>query len=148
MKMQQRVKTTLKHACCLTALALTGCLTPVAWAQTYVQNASGIIQSGGAGSDCPGPFTAYATMTNGAGSIWITPPAGTTNATLTDISVFPPPYASVAEAMRKSDLMTCCSDTTVSFPVTNGNSFGLKVFVISPPPTNSPFKLILQINWQ
>jgi len=104
--------------------------------------------SGGSGSDCPGPFTAYSIMTNSVGTLWITPPTGTTNAILEDVSDYPAPYASVASVVRKSDLMTWCAGNYVDFPVTNGNQFQLKIFVVSAIPTNTPLKLQMQVTWQ
>ena len=113
-----------------------------------VQFLAPYVAPGGQGSDCPGPFTGYSIMTNSAGSIWITPPAGTTHGILTDISGYPAPYASVASVMRKSDLMTWCAGNYVDFPVTNGDRFQLKMFVVSAMPTNTPVNLVLQIQWQ
>ncbi len=103
--------------------------------------------SGGQGSACPGRFYSYTSMTNSAGSIWITPPAGTTNGILTDISGYPAPYASVATVMRRSDMMTWCAGNYVDFPVTSGEKFQLKVFVIAGQPTNG-LPATLQIQWQ
>jgi hypothetical protein len=128
------------------ALALAGGWAAVA-SVPLSQIVAPYVASGGQGSDCPGPFTAYSIMTNSTGSVWITPPAGTTNGILTDLSSFPAPYASVASVMRKSDLMTWCAGNYVEFPVTNGDKFQLKVFVISAVPTNTPLALTLQIAW-
>ena len=141
------MKSKLQRFPILIAVAFAGCCACLAVKGQMVENIIATVASGGQGSDCPGAFTAYAVITNSLGGYWITPPTGTTNATLTDISGFPAPYASVASVMRKSDMMTWCSDTSVSFPVTNGNSFELRAFVISTPaPTNGP--LVLQITWQ
>ena len=137
----------IKSAVVLAALAIAGCwasFASIPLSQSIVPS----VGSGGQGSDCPGPFTAYSIMTNSTGSTWITPPAGTTNAILTDISDYPAPYASVASVVRKSDLMTWCAGNYVDFPVTNGDRFQLKVYVVSAVPTNSPFNLVLQIQWQ
>jgi hypothetical protein len=142
-----KLKTNLNRFPIMMALAFVGCWAGVALAGINVQYCSVISVSGGQGTDCPGPFTAYSAITNSLGGYWITPPTNTTTGTLTDLSGFPAPYASVVTVMRKSDLMTWCSDNSISFPVTNGNSFQLKVFVISSPaPTNGP--LVLQITWQ
>lgn len=137
----------IKCSAMLVALAVTGCGAAMASIPLY-QFLAPTIAPGGSGSDCPGTFTAYSIMTNSAGSIWITPPAGTTNAILEDVSGFPAPYASVASVMRKSDLMTWCAGNYVDFPVTNGDKFQLKMFVVSAVPTNAPLNLQLQVIWQ
>ncbi len=104
---------------------------------------------GSTNTPCSGTFTAYARMTNSAGSVWIRPPTNTTTGTLTDVSGFPPPYWSVAVVTRQSDFAGWCQTNSVTFPATNGTSYELGVFVKSatPPPTNGqPLKL--QIVWQ
>jgi len=142
-----KMKSKLQRFPILIAVAFAGCCACLAVKGQMVENITADVSSGGQGTGCPGPFTAYASLTNSVGGLWVAAPAGTTNATLTDISGFPAPYASVATAMRRSDLMTWCADNSVSFPVTNGDSFQLKVYVISTPaPTNGP--LVLQITWQ
>lgn len=127
------------------ALALT-CLTAcVALADPFAQFLYIKVESGGSGSGCPGAYVGYTKMTNSSGGIWITPPAGTTNGTLTDISGFPSPYSSSVYVARKSDLATWCDTGSVTFPATHSDSYQLLVFVTSSPaPTNA---LILQINW-
>jgi len=142
-----KIKSELKCAAMVVALAVTGCWASFASIPVFQSLAPQVVP-GGQGSDCPGPFTGYSIMTNSTGSIWITPPAGTTNGILTDISSYPAPYASVASVMRKSDLMTWCAGNYVDFPVTNGDRFQLKMFVVSAMPTNTPVNLVLQIQWQ
>lgn len=136
----------MKRATLVVTIVLAGCWASLA-SDPLFQNIFPQIASGGQGSDCPGPFTGYAIMTNSAGSIWITPPAGTTNGCLLDNSSYPAPYASVASAVRKSDLTTWCAGNYVSFPVSSGDRFQLKMFVVSAMPTNNPVVLDLQITW-
>jgi len=136
----------LKRTSIVIALAFVGCCTGIAQEQ-FTQALPVSVQSGGQGSDCPGLFTAYTSITNSLGGFWVTPPTNSSMGTLTDISGLPAPYASVTSVMRKCDLMTWCANTSVSFPVTNGNSFQLKLYVVSSPaPTNGP--LVLRITWQ
>jgi hypothetical protein len=138
----------LKRASIFVALSLAGCFTSLALVplfQSQAINAS--LKSGGQGSDCPGPYIASTTLTNSAGAVWITPPAGATNGTLTDISPYPAPYASVASVMRRSDGMTWCAGDSVSFPVSSGNVFQLKIYVVSGPFTNGQ-PVTAQIAWQ
>lgn len=141
------IKPKLKCTAAVLALALAGCWSSRA-SIPFFQDIFPQVVSGGQGSDCPGPFTGYSIMTNSAGSIWITPPAGVTNGILTDLSPYPAPYASVASVVRKSDLMTWCAGNYVDFPVKSGDRFQLKMFVISRMPTNTPVVLNLQVVWQ
>jgi len=102
----------------------------------------------GGGSGCPGAYTGFAKMTNSTGSLWIKPPTNAVSGTLTDISGFPPPYVSVANVTRKSDLVSWCGTNSVTFPATNSTTYELFVFVKNtpPPPTNGQ-PLTLQIVW-
>jgi hypothetical protein len=135
----------LKRTSIVIALAFVGCW--ASFGMLTIENIPATFGGGGQGTDCPGSFTGFAIMTNSLGGCWITPPAGTTNAILTDVSGFPAPYASVTSVMRRCDLMTWCANTSVSFPVTNGDCFQLKLYVVSSPaPTNGP--LVLLITWQ
>lgn len=105
--------------------------------------------AGGSGSGCPGTYKGYAKMTNSSGTFWITPPAGTTNGTLTDASGFSAPYVSVAVAKRKSDSFIWCGTNSVTFTATNTQQYALTVYVKSttPPPTNGQ-PMTLQITWR
>jgi hypothetical protein len=144
-----KMKLGMKNVGLLAALAITVGSAGVSLASIpLAQNLAPSIQQGGQGSDCPGPFTGYSIMTNSTGSTWITPPTGATNGILTDISGFPSPYASVASVVRKSDLSTWCAGNYVQFPVSSGDRFQLKLYVVSALPTNTPLNLTLQIQWQ
>jgi hypothetical protein len=129
------------------AVVLFGFAAYVAIADPITQNVPFHVQSGGSGSGCPGAYTGYVIMTNSAGSFYITPPANTTNGTLTDISGFPSPYASTAYVLRESDLTTWCDSNSVSFPANNSQSYELTVFVTSTPPPTNGQPLTLQITW-
>ena len=142
-----KIKSELKCAALVVALAVTGCWASFASIPVF-QFLYPQVGTGGQGSDCPGPFTAFSIMTNSVGSLWIVPPAGATNGILTDISNYPAPYASVASVVRKSDLMNWCAGNYVEFPVANGDKFQLKMYVVSTLPTNTPLVLTLQIQWQ
>lgn len=95
-----------------------------------------------------GIFYATAKMTNGTGTFYITPPAGTQTGAFSDISGFPSPYSSSLVVTRKSDQFNWfTNNNTVTFPATN-SSYSLTAYVTSltPPPTNGQ-KLTLQIQW-
>ena len=136
----------MKRATLVVTIVLAGCWASLA-SDPLFQNIFPQIASGGQGSDCPGPYIASTTLTNNAGAVWITPPVGVTNGTLTDISPYPAPYASVASVMRRSDGMTWCAGDSVSFPVSSGNVFQLKIYVVSGPFTNGQ-PVTAQIAWQ
>ncbi len=131
----------------LTTLAFTGLMACAVWADPLTQSIPFTLHSA-PGSGCPGTVTGFAKMTNSMGTFWITPPANTTNGTLTDASGFPAPYVSVACVTRKSDFANWCATNTVTFPATSSNSYQLFIFVKStpPPPTNGQ-PIILQITW-
>jgi hypothetical protein len=127
-------------------LALAGFMTCVAVADVQVIPFTVKTVSG---SGCPGAYTGYAKMTNGIGSIWITPPTNTTSGTFTDASGFQPPYVSVAAVVRKSDSASWCDTNSVTFPATNSTSYQLMVIVKStPPPLTNGQPMNLQITWQ
>jgi hypothetical protein len=155
--MNTKNKLNLGHiiaALTLVGLALVGCATHSTRLMHYdlsgpqTQCVPFTAQTGGSGTGCPGVFTGYAKMTNGA-SFWFTPPTNTTSGTLTDASGFPAPYVSVACVKRKSDLMTWCDTNSVTFPATNNTTYSLTFYVKSPlpPPTNTQ-PMNLQITWQ
>jgi len=128
------------------ALTLASLAANLAWAD---QETIPFTNKSVSGSGCPGNYTGYASMTNSAGSTWITPPTNTTSGTFTDASGFPPPYVSVVQVTRKIDHATWCETNSVTFPATNSTSYQLVVDVKNtpPPPTNGqPMKL--QITWQ
>jgi hypothetical protein len=130
----------INFGCFIAALAAS-----LAWANETIPFTQ---QSGGSGSGCPGAYTGFAKMTNSTGGLWITPPANTTNGTLTDASGFSAPYASVAYVSRKSDGLTWCDTNSVTFPATNSTSYQLTIYVKNtpPPPTNGQ-PMNLQITW-
>jgi hypothetical protein len=134
----------------MTTLAFAGVTAFAVWADPISQTIPFTAQSGGSGGiSCPGVYTGYSKMTNSTGGIWITPPTNTTSGTFTNASGFPPPYVSIALAVRKSDSMTWCGTNSVTFPATNSTSYQLTVYVKNtpPPPTNGQ-PTTLQIIWQ
>ena len=143
--MEKQKSTLLTFAAVVGLLLIAGSNTVRADTQTIPFTATG----GGSGSGCPGTYTGYAKMTNGSGTFWITPPAGTTNGTLTDASGFAAPYVSVAVVKRKSDQFAWCGTNSVTFMATNTQQYALTVDVKStlPPPTNGQ-PMTLQITWQ
>jgi hypothetical protein len=132
-------------------LALTGCQTCdkcVKIESTTAQNIPFTAQNGGSGAGCPGAWTGFAQMTNSTdGTVWLSPPAGATNATFTDASGFAAPYVSVAYVKRK-DLVKWCDTNSVTFPVNDTKTYQMIVYVKStlPPPTNGQ-PLSLQVTW-
>ena len=146
-KMQiMKIKPELKYASILAAVALAGYSASLASVPAF-QGVAASVQAGGTGTDCPGPYTAVITLTNSAGSIWITPPAGETNAILTDVSPYPVPYASVVSAMRRIDGMYWCAGDSVTFPVDGTDKYQMKLYVVSGTVTNGQ-PLTLQITYQ
>ena len=146
-KKQQRNLGHLIAALTLAGLALTGCATHYALTGPQTQCDPFTAQSGSIGTSCPGTYTGFAKMTNGA-SFWFTPPTNATSGTLTDASGLPAPYVSIAYVKRKSDGMPWCDTNSVTFPVTNTTQYSLTVYVKSPlpPPTNGQ-PMNLQITW-
>ena len=141
-----KINSVLKYATALATLAVVGysaCFASIPAVQGLAAN----VTNGGTGTDCPGPYTAIVTMTNSTGSIWITAPAGTTNAVLSDASPYPAPYASVVATMCKNNGMTWCGPDSISFPAVGGNNYQMKLFVVSGTVTNGQ-PLTLQITWQ
>lgn len=134
----------------ITALTLIGFTASLAWAAQQNENQTRpfTVQSSGSGSGCPGTWTGYAKMTNGAGAFAITPPTNATSGTFTDASGFAAPYVSVA-CVKRNDLVTWCETNSVTFPATNSKTYQLTVYVKSPvpPPTNGQ-PMNLQITWQ
>lgn len=137
----------IKTIMCAAALALGGLVACVGSQQ--IQNDLPTMGQG-TGTDCVGTYYAMARMTNSTGQFLLTPPVGTTNGVLQDISGFPAPYASTTLVIRNSDLMTWCSKSTngISFPATRTDSYQLFVYVNSktPPPTNNQ-TMKLQVIW-
>jgi hypothetical protein len=97
-------------------------------------------------NSCAGVYYACAKMTNSAGAVWITPPAGTKTGTFTDASGFPSPYTSSAVVMRKSDQKTWCQTNSITFPATN-SSYSMVVCITSTPPPTNGQPMTLQIQW-
>jgi hypothetical protein len=131
----------------VSVLAVVGLATCAVLADPIFQDIPITLSSGGIGSECPGAYVGYSKMTNSSGSIWITPPAGTSSGTLTDVSGLPAPYTSAVYAARKSDLATWCDTDGVTFPATHSDSYQLIVFVTSTPAPTNGTPLILQIVW-
>ncbi len=143
------MKNQTPQAICAIMVLLAGFAASLAWAADTISQAIPItVQSGGSGSGCPGTWTGYAKMTNGVGSLWITPPTNTVSGILKDASSFASPYASVAY-VKCSDLHTWCDSNSVTFPATNSKNYEMIVYVKStpPPPTNGQ-PMNLQITWQ
>lgn len=109
----------------------------------------GFTATGGTLSSCGGDYNGYANITNSAtGTMWFTPPAGTTNGLATDSSGFEAPYTSTIRVTR-SDNISWCGTNSVSFPVINTKKYKFVIYVQSttPPPTNGqPVTLGLQWN--
>jgi hypothetical protein len=140
------IKLEIKRAALLSVLALTAGSSACLASIPLTQDIPGDVELGGGGTSCPGSFTAYTTMTNSTGSIWLSIPAGETNAVLTDISHYPAPYASVVSAMYKTTGMTYCAGDSVSFPVSGGQLYQYKLFVVSGTVTNGQ-PLTMQITY-
>jgi hypothetical protein len=141
--LQKTMKTTITK---LVLAAIAGWLVGVAVADQ--QNIPFTAQNGGSGAGCPGAWTGFAQMTNSVdGTVWLTPPAGATNATFTDASGLAAPYVSVAYVKRK-DLVKWCDTNSVTFPVNDTKSYQMIVYVKStlPPPTNGQ-PMNLQVTW-
>jgi hypothetical protein len=130
----------------LAALLFAGCATYLPTESNTTQCDPFTKKSGGSGSGCPGVYTGYAKMTNSTGSIWITPPAGTTNGIFTDASGLPAPYLSVAW-VKSNNLMTWCNTNSVTFPASSSHQYQLTVYVKSSTPTNGQ-PMNLQVTWQ
>ena len=128
-------------------MAVIGFVASVAWADNevvpFTPNAGGASIT----NAYVGVYYGIAKMTNGSQSFWITPPANTTNGTLTDISGFGPPYSSVVYAANLS-AKHWCGTNTVTFPATNTTMYTLTVYIKSTPPPTNGQPITLQINWQ
>jgi hypothetical protein len=99
---------------------------------------------------CVGSYSGSAKITNSAtGTIWFTPPAGTTNCIAADASGLSSPYESVVLAMRKRDLMAWCGTNSVSFPASSSDQYKFTIYIKNtpPPPTNGQ-ALTLILDWQ
>lgn len=142
MKTNQRTQTL-----CATILALAGFAASLAWADQ--QSIPFTQQSGGSGSGCPGAYTGYAKMTNGVGTVWLTPPTNATSGIFKDASGFGAPYVSVAKVVQSGNFQSWCDTNGVTFPVASGRQYSMTVYVKStpPPPTNGQ-PMNLQITWQ
>jgi hypothetical protein len=98
---------------------------------------------------CVGSYSGSAKITNSAtGTIWFTPPSGTTNGTATDLSGLSAPYSSVVLAMRKRDMMAWCGSNTVTFPASSTDQYKFTIYIknMPPPPTNGQI-LTLDVQW-
>jgi hypothetical protein len=129
----------------IAGLALIGITHTVAMAQitNITERIKTVIGTDG-GSGCPGGMYGFVRMTNSVGSIWLTPPAGTTLGVLSDISGYPPPYSSRAVVEQRSNGVSWCDTNSVTFPATNSTSYMLVIVVkTTPPPTN----VIVQLQW-
>jgi len=98
-------------------------------------------------NSCAGTYYAYAKMTNGSGGVWLTPPANTKSGVFTDLSGFPAPYSS-SVIVAQRNLVSWCGTNGLNFPVTNGMTYSVTVYVTSPtpPPTNGQ-PLNLSVMW-
>jgi hypothetical protein len=143
--MTNKFKTICKST--IPILGVAGLTTFAVLADPIFQDIPITLSPGGSGPGCPGAYVGYSKMTNSSGSIWITPPVGTTSGTLTDITGLPSPYTSAVYVARKSDLATWCDTDSVTFPATHSNSYQLLVFVTSTPAPTNGTPLILQIVW-
>jgi hypothetical protein len=153
-------KTTYFVLCIVTALV--GCSTsekkekpPAAQSSpirllTPGPSASGAVNNTSGSATCVGSYTASAKITNSAtGTIWFTPPSGTTNATITDSSGLSSPYVSVVQAVRKRDAVSWCETNTVSFPASSSEQYKFYIYVKNtPPPPSSGQVLTLDVQWE
>jgi hypothetical protein len=118
-------------------------------ALTSGPDASGGFSETGGSVSCVGTFTGLAYITNSdTGTVWFTPPAGTTNCIATDSSGIPSPYESVVKVTRK-DLLSWCGTNSVSFPALSTKQYKFTVYIKNtlPPPTNGAV-LTLDVQWQ
>jgi len=92
------------------------------------------------GSGCPGSFNGYAYMTNSAGTMWLTPPAGTVSGTFTDLSGF----TSATCVTRSGIPIRWCA--TNPFPVSASITYELYTYVQSSGLTNGQ-PITLQVVW-
>lgn len=117
--------------------------------QATSSDPSGAFNNTGGTTTCCGSYTGYAFITNSAtGTVWFTPPAGTTNCIATDSSGLSSPYVSVVKAIR-SDSLSWCDTNSVSFPATSSKKYKFIIYLKNtpPPPTNGQV-LTLNVQWQ
>ena len=80
------------------------------------------LSGNGSTTGCPGTCEGYYVMTDPtSGLVWLTPPPGTTNLFIADMTTNPPPYQSAIVVTRKSDLVNVCGDGQGGFnyPIPN-----------------------------
>lgn len=106
-----------------------------------------IILGGGSKPNCPGVFTAAVTFKEATGSAWFTPPAGSTSATITDVSGLPSPYLSNVESVESFTTRKACATTSVTFTVSPNRRYQFTTYVTSSPPPGANTTLQLQIQW-
>jgi len=114
-----------------------------------VQAAVGLFVPHNGTVSCCGSYKGFANVTNSdTGTVWFTPPAGTTNCVATDASGLASPYVSVVKALRK-DFASWCGTNSVSFPVSSSKQYKFIIYIKNtpPPPTNGA-PLTLDIQWQ
>lgn len=94
-------------------------------------------------------FTYYGVvkMTNGSGTFWLIPPAGTKTGTFTDLSGYPPNYTSAVIATRRMDGFSTHGCGSITFPATN-SSYSLTAYVLAPYPNNATNQVLtVQVIW-
>jgi hypothetical protein len=107
-----------------------------------------IVLGGGTKPNCPGTFTAAVTFKDPAtGSAWFTPPAGSTSATITDVSGLPTPYLSNVESLESFTTRKACATTSVTFTVSANRRYQFTTYVTSSPPPGTGTILKLQIQY-
>jgi hypothetical protein len=107
------------------------------------------VHLGSGSSTCIGSFTGTAVVTNSAtGTVWFTPPSGTTNAIVTDVTGFSSPYVSMVKVIR-NDSASWCGTNSVSFPASSAKQYKFLIYIKNtpPPPSNGDI-LTLSIQWQ
>jgi hypothetical protein len=111
---------------------------------------SGAVNMSGGSTSCCGSYSGFANITNDAtGTVWFSPPSGTTNCVATDSSGLPSPYVSCIKAIRKGDLVSWCGTSSVSFPATSNREYKFIIYVKNtPPPPSDGDILTLDIQWQ
>jgi len=140
------LKTRTQKLLCAAALVLAGITASVALADSNNQSPPTVVGQGT--NSCAGVFYAKASMTNGAGGVWITPTNSTiSSGTFTNASGGA--YSYSLSVQCHNTMKTWCGTNSVTFPATNTFSYSFYIYITSPvpPPTNGE-PINLQVNWQ
>ena len=110
----------------------------------------GPVQPGSGTKSCVGSYTGAVVYKNPSNSTWWTPPTGSTNCTISDLSRnnYNPPYVPVVQAVDNITLNIWCATNQVAFPVTGGHKYQFSTYIKnSMPPPNTGDNLSLDIAW-